>query len=217
MACCKRDGKSVGCDITMQSRLRVHAIDVVSENTRNARLGAPPTRMYEFFTFARNQRVCGSFSPEAYGRDKDGQLFMRAAHGQSIRWVALARVGPPSSRSPRIRVTNRAHRPSLSQRRENERDADRFALKAVTREDPGGIVLALPAYILFGGTSCSPAEESASSHPSAEWRIGIMVEALLDFVKTDAELRRAAQASGKLAALETSLLDATKLLKEASR
>ena len=193
-----------------------HAIDVISENTRNARLGTPPTRMYEFFAFARNQRVCGSFSPEAYGRDQDGQVFMRAAHGQSIRWV-LSHELAHHLHGHLDWVTKRTPRPSLSQRRDNERDADRFALRAVTREEPGGIVLALPAYILFGGTSCSPAEESASSHPSAEWRIGIMVEALLDFVKTDAEFRRAAQASGKLAALETSLLETTKLLKEASR
>jgi hypothetical protein len=175
----------------------VKAIDVNSAQYRTG--GDQRVAAYEFFEYTRQRTgSCRGFSPAAYERDRDGREQLRTVHGQSIRWVLAHELahhlkGHLDDRRPRGSRSER-----LEQSRTNEREADLFALGEITRDDPGGAVLALPAFLLTASFSCTVGDEPEASHPSAEWRWRLLVDSVKTFATKDEDFRRWARERGVL-------------------
>lgn len=86
----------------------------------------------------------------------------------------------------------------LAQSRDNEQEADEFALAFITRDGPENAMLAMPAFLLSAVLSCGKEEEVSSTHPSAAWRWSILVQALKQSIARDSEWRRYLRETGQV-------------------
>lgn len=161
------------------------AVTTLLENSRAAQIGRPLSPLFEFFEYARRHpSICGELSINEFEKDAQGQHLLRAYHGASVRFVLAHELGHHLKGMAKMDAP-------LADKRRHEMEADRFALSEATRTGPGAIVLAIPAYLLVAGTSCTPEEEQYSTHPSAEWRLKLMADTLREYVRSDVEFRQA--------------------------
>ncbi len=177
-----------------------HVTDGILDNSRRATTGQTLKPVYEFWQYTRQYpRACPGLSAEAYGRDQEGQANVQSVHGASIKWVLSHELG--HHLRGHVDDRNRA----IDHVRDQEKEADLFALHELTRESPGDVFLALPSYLLVSALSCSKADEPKDSHPSGAWRISLAGDTIREFVRTDPDLRKWARETGQLAALERSV------------
>jgi hypothetical protein len=168
-------------------------IDAAYENGRRKQSGEQPILVTNFTTFAREGRAsCSGFSTRRYERDPHRLANVRSVHGRSISFILAHELahhlkGHTTSKDPLSKATRAA---KLSQSRDNEREADQFALAFITRDGPENAIMAAPAFILTALVSCGKDEEIDSTHPSAAWRWGLLVETLKAGVSRDSEWTR---------------------------
>jgi hypothetical protein len=152
-------------------------IDLVARATNDnsvaIRRGSTPSSGFPpFSNFTLQDRNCGPLSIDRWSRDEEGQSLQQASHGASVRWVLAHELAHHLKghvdRSPA----------SLADSRQNESTADRFAFDLITADDPGMVMLALPAYLMVATFSCSQGEEPISTHPSAAGRLKTLLEGL---------------------------------------
>jgi hypothetical protein len=168
-------------------------IDTVEENGRRAAVGKDLEYWDNFPDFAFERRsLCAEFSPRRYEGDPYRIENVRSISGRSFTFVAAHELahhikGHLDHKSPMLRKTKTEQ---LEQSRDNEREADRFALTFITRDGPENAIYALPAFLLTAILSCGADEEKDSTHPSAAWRWRIMVDALAEGSSRDSDWTR---------------------------
>jgi hypothetical protein len=182
-------------------------VDAIVANSTEQRTGSGRlVPVYSLLDYVeRRPRLCRGFSRTAYERDAVGRGNAAEMHTASIRWVLAHELAHHLRGHLDERKPKGTRSEQLEQSRRNEREADIFALSEITRGDSGAVMMAMPAFLLASAFSCTVEEEPDATHPSAEWRWGLMVDAVRSFASIDRDFRQWATEQGVLERFLSSL------------
>jgi len=171
--------------------------------------GQTPPRLIDVFEFARRrQPLCRGVTFRAFADSENLRSYQEAMLGQSLGFIVAHELGHHL-----YNVRNPDGDLALS--RENEKRADRLALRFVSRNGVEGIFYSFPAILHLAAMGGTAEEESLRTHPSGFRRALLTVEAMDSLYSNDLAFRESARLKGKSEQWEQFLQSFQDVLREA--